>query len=164
MDSKNVILLFFFLASVSTGVAQPRLVFLKGDKVITTFYEGDHIRFKRNDRDHFTVGIIAGMTKDYFRIGEDTTFIHQVEKIDVSQRIATGLRPRAIGAKLIVAGCVLFLGDLFNETVINDANYTANGGVIGASAALVGTGLLLQTVNNDYFVLGRRKKVVVLNR
>ncbi|MBX2968164.1 MAG: hypothetical protein KF803_02235 [Cyclobacteriaceae bacterium] len=164
MDSKNVILICFFLASVFTGVAQPRLVILKGDKVITWFQEGDYIRFKRKDREHFTVGFIAGLTKDYFRIGQDTTFIYRLEKIDLSDRDNSGFRTRAIGATFIVAGGVLFLGDLFNETVINDANYTANAGVIGVSAALVGSGLLMQLVNNDYFVLGRRKKVVVLDR
>lgn len=163
MDSKNVILIYFFLASVFTGAAQPRLVILKGDKVITYFQEGDYIRFKRKDREHFTVGFIAGLTKDYFRIGQDTTFIYRLEKIDLSERNA-GFPIRAIGATFIVAGGVLFLGDLFNETVINDEKYTTNAGVIGVSAVLVGSGLLMQLVNNDYFVLGRRKKVVVLDR
>ncbi|MBX2946992.1 MAG: hypothetical protein KF725_14250 [Cyclobacteriaceae bacterium] len=163
MDCKNVILLLGFLACFSAA-AQPRLVILKGDKVITSFCEGDYIRFKRKDRDHFTAGLIGGLTKDYFRIGGDTTLIYSLEKIDLSERDNSGFRTRAIGATFIAAGTVFFLGDLFNETVINDEPYSANTGVITASALLVTTGVLMQFLNNDNFVLGRRKKVVVIDR
>lgn len=165
MGSKNVVpLILFLLAGLFTpGKAQPKLQLLKGDKRIVYFKEGDYIRFKRNDRDHFTVGIIGGLTDDYFRIKDDTTYIYQLEKIDLSGGENTGFKTRAIGIGLMTAGLVLFFGDMINETVVNDNSYTANAGVTTVSAALVGTGLLMQFVNNDNFVIGRRKKVVVLD-
>jgi len=164
MDCKNVVLIFLLFACVRYGEAQNRLVILKGDKVITSFREGDYIRFKRKDRDHFTVGFIGGLTKDYFRIGEDTTLIYTLEKIDLSERDNSGFRTRAIGTTFIIAGGVFFLGDLINETLVNDQPYTVNTGVVTASALLITTGTLMQFLNNDNFVLGRRKKVVVLDR
>jgi hypothetical protein len=164
MDCKNVILILIFFACFQSGEAQPRLVILKGEKVITSFREGDYIRFKRKDRDHFTVGFIGGLTKDYFRIGEDTTLIYTLEKIDLSERDNSGFRTRAIGATFIIAGGVLFLGDLINETLVNDQPYTVNTGVVTASALLITTGTLMQFVNNDIFVFGRKKKAVVLDR
>lgn len=162
MDCKNVILILVFFACIQSGEAQQRLVILKRNNVITSFYEGDYIRFKRKDRDHFTVGLIGGLTQDYFRIGEDTTFIYSLEKIDLSEREKPGFNTRAIGATFVITGVVLFLGDMVNETLVNDQPYTAHAGVITASTLLVTSGLLMQFVNNDIFVLGRRKKVVVL--
>lgn len=164
MDSKNVVATFLFLGMTLSCAAQPQLVLVKGDKFITAFKEADYIRFKRSDRDQFNTGFIAGMTSDYFRIGRDTTYIHQIEKIDISDREKTGFPTRAIGATLMTAGIVLFVGDLVNETVVNDQEYTASTGVITASAILVSTGLIMQFANNDIFVIGRRKKIMVLER
>ncbi len=166
MGSKNVILIIIFLlAGLFTPCkAQPKLQLLKGDKRIIYFKEGDYIRFKRNDRDHFTVGYIAGLTADYFRIKDDTTYIYQLEKIDLSGGENTGFKTQSIGIYLMTAGLLLFFGDMINETVVNDNSYTVNAGVTTASAVLVGAGLLMQFVNNDNFVIGRRKKVVVLDK
>lgn len=164
MDCKNVILILILFTCFQSGEAQQRLVILKRNNVITSFHEGDYIRFKRNDRDHFTVGLIGGLTQDYFRIGEDTTFIYMLEKVDLSEREKPGFNTRAIGTTLVIAGVVFFLGDMVNETLVNDQPYTAHAGVITASAILVTTGLLMQVVNNDIFVIGRRKKAVVLGR
>lgn len=165
MGSKNVIyiILFFFVGCFTPGKAQPKLQLLKGDKRIVYFKEGDYIRFKRKDRDHFTVGIIGGLTNDYFRIKEDTTYLYQLQKIDLSGGENTGFKTRAIGVGLMTAGLILFFGDMINETVVNDNTYTANAGVTTVSAVLVGSGLLMQFINNDNFVIGRRKKVVVLD-
>jgi hypothetical protein len=165
MGSKNVILIILFLLAglFISGNAQPKLQLLKGDKRIVYFKEGDSIRFKRSDRDHFTVGLIGGLTKDYFRIKDDTTYIYQLEKIDLSGGENSGFKTREIGVYLMTAGLILFFGDMINETVVNDNSYTANTGVIVGSSLLVGTGLIMQFVNNDNFVIGRRKKVVVLD-
>lgn len=161
MGYKNVIF-FLLLGAIQMCTAQPRLVLMKRDKVIVSFYEGDHIRFKRNDRDHFTTGFIGGIHRDYFRIGEDTTAVYQLEKIDLKQRPNSAFKTEYIGGTLIVAGVVLFLGDLINETVVNDNSYSADGGVMVATGALIGTGVLMQFLNNNYFKPGRRKKIMVI--
>ncbi|MBX2964351.1 MAG: hypothetical protein KF687_17715 [Cyclobacteriaceae bacterium] len=162
MDCKNVILFCFLSAGIFSVEAQQRLVMLKGNKIITSFYEGDYIRFKRKDRDHFTVGLIGGLTLDYFRTGQDTTYLYQLEKVDLSEREKGGFQTRQIGAMLIVSGVVLFLGDMVNETLVNDRPYTVDNGVLAVSVAMVGTGALMQFLNNDNFVFGRRKKAVVM--
>lgn len=165
MGRKNVgfIILFLLIGFIQFSKAQPRLVLVKGDKTIVSFHEGDPIRFKRKDRDHFTTGLIGGLTRDYLRIGEDTTFLFQIEKVDLTGRENSGFKTSTIGTTFIVAGMVLFLGDLINETVVHDEDYSADGGVMAVSAALVGTGVLMQFLNNDYFKFGRRKKMVVLD-
>ena len=162
MGSKNVIFLLSLLLLVQLSLAQPRMVLLKGDKTIFAFTEGDHIRFKRKDRTHFTTGYLNGLTRDYFRIGEDTTYIHQLELIDLQGRPNSGFRTQFIGANFIAAGTILFLGDLINQTVVSDQTYELSRGVILVSAALVGSGVLMQFLNNNNFKFGRRKRVVVI--
>jgi hypothetical protein len=156
------IFLFFALAHYST--AQPRLVLVKSDKVVTHYVEGDFIRFKRKDREHYTAGFIAGMTKEYFRIGQDTTLIYQLERIDISEKVPVSLNPKTAGATLLLAGTLLFLGDLFNETVINKESYSTNAGILYATGGLVLTGVALQFAKTGNYKLGRRKKVVVVER
>jgi hypothetical protein len=143
--------------------AQYRLVLLKGDNTIISFKEGDYIRFKRKDRDHFTRGFIAGIHQDYFRIGEDTTYVHQLQKVDLTGLPNSGFRTASIGKGFIAAGLMIFLGDLVNTTLVRDEKYTVHNGVIISSALLVGSGVLMQFVNNDYFVLGRKKKAVIVD-
>jgi len=162
MGCKNVIIIILLFGMFQFGWAQPRLVLLKGDKTIFSFHEGDHIRFKRKDRDHFTAGYLNGLHRDFFRIGEDTTYVYQLEMVDMRGRPNSGFQTQLFGATFIVAGTLLFLGDLFNQTVVSDETYEASTGVIAVSASLIGTGVLMQFVNNNNFKFGRRKKVVVI--
>jgi hypothetical protein len=155
--------LTLFMAAPSLVTAQYRLVLLKVDNTITSFREGDYIRFKRKDRDHFTRGFIAGIHQDYFRIGEDTTYAHQLQRIDLTGLPNSGFRTASIGKGFIAAGLMIFLGDLVNTTLVRDEGYTAHSGVIISSALLVGSGVVMQFVNNNYFVLGRRKKAVIVD-
>ncbi|QOI97268.1 MAG: hypothetical protein HRU69_07100 [Flammeovirgaceae bacterium] len=159
---KEVSLIFFLLLPL-WGSAQYRLILLKRDNTIFSFKEGDYIRFKRKDRNHFTRGFIAGIHQDYFRIGEDTTYTHQLQKIDLTDLPNSGFRTASIGKGLIAAGLMIFLGDLVNTTLVRDDPYTVHSGVLISSALLVGAGTAMQVVNNDYFVLGRKKKAVIVD-
>lgn len=155
--------LILFIAASFLAPAQYRLVLLKVDNTITSFMEGDYIRFKRKDRNHFTRGFIAGIHQDYFRIGEDTTYTHQLQKIDLTGLPNSGFRTASIGKGFIAAGLMIFLGDLVNTTLVRDEEYTAHSGVIISSALLVGSGVVMQFANNNYFVLGRKKKAVIVD-
>lgn len=160
---KLVIVLILFSLLPLPGIAQYRLILLKRDDTILSFREGDYIRFRRKDRNHFTRGFIAGIHQDYFRIGEDTTYTHQLQKIDLTGLPNSGFRTASIGKGFIAAGLMIFLGDLINTTLVSDEQYTVHSGVLISSALLVGSGVLMQFVNNDYFVLGRKKKAVIVD-
>ena len=164
MGSKNVSALFLLLVVITVGYSQqpPRLILLKGNHQITQYKEGDLIRFKRKDRDHFNRGIIAGLTQDYFRIQDDTTYLTHIEKIDLTGGEKSGSKSKIIGGTLILAGGLLFFGDMINETVVNDNSYSINAGVITVSALLIGTGVLLSVTNTEMYTIGRRKRLLVL--
>ncbi len=156
--------LVFLVVVPFCASSQYRLVLLKRDNTIVSFKEGDYIRFKRKDRNHFTRGFIAGIHQDYFRIGEDTTYVHQLQKVDLTDLPNSGFRTASIGKGFIAAGLMFFIGDLVNTTLVQNEEYTVHTGVLVACSALVGTGVLMQFVNNDYFVLGRKKKAVIVDR
>ena len=151
--------IILFLMAFLDGPAQLQLVLIKGNKIIIRFSEGDHIRFQRKGQDFFFNGAITGISQEYIKIGEeDTTYLYQIKCIDMHGLPNTGFKTDEIGSKLVVAGTLLLLIDGLN---------TSNGsqvgtGVIVVSSVLVGSGTLMLFVNNNYFKIGRKKKVIVM--
>ncbi|MCS6973992.1 MAG: hypothetical protein N2044_11915 [Cyclobacteriaceae bacterium] len=152
------------LLFLSTQVhAQYRLLLLKGDKQVYSFRETEYIRFKRTDREHFNAGFISGIYSDAFRVSEDTTLISQIHKIDLTGLPNSGFKTATMGKTLIAAGLIFFAGDAVNTTLVRDEKYTVHKGVMISCALLTATGLVMQFVNNNYFTVGRKKKVISVN-
>ena len=151
------ILIFFFVALLlySTGNAQKQLALVKQNKIIVRITEGEFIRFKRKDRDHFTRGFIGGIHQDYFRIGEDTTYLYDVAAIDLRNRPNSGFKVRQTGIMLIVTGVAVVLIDAFNS-------HSVDSGVATVSGSLIATGIFMQFVNNDIFKIGRKKRIITM--
>ncbi len=148
--------LFLFLICGSVG-AQPRLVLLKKNNVIARFAEGDRIHFQRKDLS-FRSGIITGIHPDFIKLGEDdTTFVRQIKQIDLRGVSNTSFHTASSGRKLIWAGVIFLLIDLFNGD-----SAQLDSGVATVSAVFIGSGIFLQFVNNNYFKIGPKKKVAVL--
>jgi len=151
------------LLSSHEVAAQRDIVLTKGNTIVVKITEGEYIRFKRKDRDYFDKGFIAGIHLDYFRVGEDTVYIYDVEKIDMRGRPNVGFKTAHIGVAFIIAGTTLFLGDLITVTAVQGQEYTFNRGVTTVAAALVGTGVAMQFINNEYFKIGRKKKITIMD-
>ncbi len=159
MDNSMKVLCCIVLIHVCVNVlAQPKLVLLKGNKVIARFEEGDHIRFERKDLTIRT-GIITGIHSDFIKLGEeDTTYVSQIRRIDLRGVSNMAFHTASSGKKLIIAGLVLVLIDLFN----NNPSHELDSGIMTVASIFVGSGVLLQFVNNNYFKIGRKKKVGVV--
>ncbi|HNP07082.1 MAG TPA: hypothetical protein PKN99_05625 [Cyclobacteriaceae bacterium] len=154
--------LIFILGSNSL-CAQPQLALLKKDGIITRFEEGEYIRFQRKGSDDFIRAIITGIHPGYFMLGEDTIYHYEVTKVDIRSKTTTSFKVASIGKALILAGVSLIFIDVFNTVVIQDRSYKVEKGVGSASLALVGVGGLMQIVNNNYFRVGRKRKLASLN-
>jgi len=148
-----------YLIAFTQAWGQKQLVLIKGNKIVCRFSEGDHIRFRRNDTDYIFNGIITGISRDYFKMGdEDTTYLHQIKSIDLRGLPNSGFKTADIGSKLIAAGAVLLLIDGVN---------TANGnkistGVVLVSSSFIVAGTVMLFFNNNYFKPGRKKKVIIM--
>lgn len=151
-------LLFLFPAIIQ---AQNSLRLIKGNKSVYAFHEADFIRFKRMDRDHFNSGFINGIYDHAFRIGEDTTRLEWLEKIDLTGLSVSGFKTAEAGRAFIVAGIALFAADAVNTTLVIDRPYTLHRGVVTSTALLCVSGLVMQFVNNNYFKPGRKNRVIV---
>ncbi len=143
--------------------AQYRLLLVKGNKQVYSFRETEYIRFKRTDREHFNAGFIHGIYSDAFRVADDTTLVSQVHKIDLTGLPNSGFKTATMGKTFMLAGILFFAGDAVNTTLVRDEKYTVHRGVLVSCALLTATGLVMQFVNNNYFTVGRKKKVISVN-
>ncbi|HEY5691570.1 MAG TPA: hypothetical protein VIS49_08950 [Cyclobacteriaceae bacterium] len=142
--------------------AQRQLALLKGDKIITKYGEGEYIRFQRKGEDGFIHAIITGIHPGYFMLGSDSVFTYEVDRIDIRKKSQRNYKASLIGSRIIQAGVLLLVADVFNAIVIRDINYRWND-ASNASLIMIGVGGLLQFVNNDNFKLSHRRKLATLN-
>ncbi|MFZ1809178.1 MAG: hypothetical protein WAU36_18235 [Cyclobacteriaceae bacterium] len=158
-----IVIWLLFFHGWSGLSAQPQLALLKKDGIITRFKEGEYIRFQRKGSDDFIRAVITGIHPGYFMLGEDTIYHYQVDRVDIKHKTITGFKVASIGKALILAGVSLVVIDMFNTLVIRDTSYEMEAGVAKASISLVGVGGLLQVFNNNYFKIGRKRKLASLN-
>jgi hypothetical protein len=139
--------------------AQRQLTLIQQNKIVTRFSEGDHIRFQRKDRDYFSSGKITGISQEYFKMGdEDTTYLYQIKRIDLRGLPNSGFKTAEIGPKLMMAGALLILVEVLNKS--NGSGTDTS--LIVVSTALVGSGIIMLFVNNRYFKIGGKKRVIVM--
>lgn len=158
-----IILFTFFCFGLSELSAQPQLALLKNDRIVTRFTEGEYIRFQRKGESDYIRAMITGIHPGYFMLGVDTIYHYEVAKVDVSKKTLTGFKVAPIGKGLMIGGASLFLIDAFNTTVIQNQSYSLDTSVARVGFILIGTGALMQLVNNNYFKTGRKKKLASLN-
>ncbi len=137
-------------------VAQKQLVLIKKNKVVARISEGDFIRFRRKGEDHFTKGFIEGIKQDFFRIGEDTTYLYDVAAVDLRGHSNSAFKLKDAGVKLIAVGSLLVLADLFNSHKVDH-------GVVIVSSALIGSGIILQFFNNDIYKMNHKRRIITMS-
>lgn len=158
-----IIVGLILILGLNSVYAQPQLALLKKDGIITRYEEGEYIRFQRKGSDGFIRAIITGIHPGYFMLGEDTIYHYEVTKVDIRSKTTTSFKVASIGKALILAGVSLIVIDAFNTVIIHDRSYEVEKGVGRASLTLVGVGGLMQIVNNNYFRVGRKRKLASLN-
>lgn len=157
---KRATLLTGLLFLLCQAKAQHRLLLVKGNKQVYSFRETEYIRFKRTDRNHFNAGFINGIYSDAFRVADDTTLVSQIHKIDLTGLPNSGFKTATMGKTFIIGGVLFFAGDAVNTTLVRDEKYTIHRGVLLSCALLTASGIVMQFVNNNYFTVGRKKRVL----
>lgn len=157
------LIIFFSLLFTSGVYAQPKLVLLKNNTIITRFEEGENIRFKRRADKDFSKSIIQGIHSGFLILGEDTINFYDIEKIDIRKKPLTTFKTSVMGKTLIVAGASLFIVDYFNQRVIQGNDFRSNDAVVRGGLILIGVGGILQFLNNNYFRIHGRRKIAAIN-
>lgn len=162
MHFKIAIAILLGLLCIQQVEAQRQLALLKGDKIITKYGEGEYIRFQRKDEDGFIHAMITGIYPGFFIVGGDSIFTYEVARVDIRKKSQRNYKASLIGRRIIQAGVLLLVADVFNTIVIMDKEYGWNG-ASNASLIIIGVGGLLQWVNNDYFKMNHKRKLATLN-
>ena len=142
-------IVIFLIGLTLPALGQEQLVLLKRDRVIGRFTEGDYIYCKMKNGSP-RQGIINELEEFSIITNNDTIAFNQIASINLRHR--RGALP-TIGRGFITAGVLYFAVDQVN-TLIVDGQEGIDSGVVTASAALVGTGLVLIYSKSKYQRVG----------
>ena len=143
------------LAFTVTSEAQQALILVRKDRVAYRFNPGEHMRFQTRSRRKKSA-VISGIYRDFMTTTRrDTVYFVNIRKIDVRKKPHQGMYVAHAGIKLITAGVAVLAVDATNA---HDGDEISPS-VLITSGALIGTGLLMQFVNNNYFKVNRRNRI-----
>jgi len=158
MKSLFCTLLIVVSTQLTAQVRQTKIILVVRNNIIARYQEGEDIRFQRKGNDYFSYGTITGIHQEYFKIGEaDTVYLRQIRRIDLHNKSNTNFNLSGAGQKLIAAGVILYLAD----GIAHDFS-SVSPGIITVSVAFVGVGMFTQFFNNNFYKIGRRKKVAIV--
>lgn len=154
-----VLLLIF-----SDLAAQKYLVLEKvGTRKRFEYPVGSTLAFRLKGEDFFRTGTITDLVDSVIVL--DYTFfkLNAIDAINIKGRPTSRVNKSPYAITLIAAGAVLFLGDMFNETVTSGNNYTLNNSITIASGSMIGAGLIWMFVRHDVRRLKRNWRLRVVD-
>ncbi|HEX9648998.1 MAG TPA: hypothetical protein VGA21_00440 [Cyclobacteriaceae bacterium] len=161
---KKILFVGIFLLLTEEAIAQKYLVLEKlGTRKRMEYYIGSEINYRLNGEDFFRTGTIADLADSIIVFDYAFFPIENINAININDTRTRRISARGYPVTLIVAGVVLFLGDLFNETVVSGNEASLNKGVTIASGALAGTGFLLMFVKSDIKKLTKNWRLRVVD-
>lgn len=152
--------LILFIGICTNVVAQPELLLFRQNQIITRFREGESIRYRRRDQDHFDAGIITGMYSNYLNVNNDSVNIYQIQQIDLKHKINQWTGLKIFGFGMIVAGAGYLL--------LNHINNQSNSGLKNNNSSipyiLIAGGITIElfTLKSHYYKINRRQKLSII--
>jgi hypothetical protein len=155
-----ILFCLIFLISYSISGQEMKILILEkmGSKHRITYGIGDKIILKLHGEDYELREEITDMTDSTLSFRDfsiPTKNIHYVKTVHTR-----GFLSPSNGPKIMIAGAVLFLADIVNQTLIqgNDS-FELNKGVTIASASMIAFGGLLMTFKYRKFKPGKNKRI-----
>ena len=161
---KRILLIGIFFLIAEEVIAQKYLVLEKlGTRKRIEYFIGSEINYRLNGENFFRTGTIVDLEDSVIVFDYAFFSIGNINAVNIKDSRSGRISARGYPVTLMVAGVVLFLGDLFNETVVSGNEASLNNGVTIASGALVGTGFLLMFVKSDIKKLTRNWRLRVVD-
>lgn len=158
-------ILFLGLLLMSTDLlAQKYLVLEKmGTRKRFEYSIGSTFAFQLKGEDFFRSGTITDLVDSIIVL--DYTFfnIKNVEAVNIRGREKSRVNASPYPITLVTAGAILFLGDLFNETIVEGNSASLDKGITIASSSMVGVGLLWMFLRNDTRKLKRNWRLRIVD-
>jgi hypothetical protein len=163
MIIRGCILVFLILMCPQFLVGQPsKLLILEkvGSKHRITYEIGDQIILKLHGEDYEIRDEITDISDSLLHFRH---FSIPVKSIQYVKTVHTrGFLSPSNGPKIMIAGGLLFLADVVNQTLVMDNAYELNTGVTVAAVSLIGFGGLLMTFKYRKFKPGKNKRIRTL--
>ena len=149
MNRLFLIALFLTIATSFTTVAQQFMVLEKmGTKKRFEYYPGQEITFKTDDEDYFTRLGIRGFSDSLILLSDRSLPFKSITSINIKNHKDRTFISR-LGPYLMVAGSLLILFDVVNQTVIQGGGYQGSTGIYVSTGALIGVGAAMTFVRSN---------------
>ena len=161
MSVRIPVTLLFFLVLLFLGSplqAQRQLLLLKNGHVMHRFYPGDDIYLKLKGSEERIHSYLNNILEDALVLQNDTIPFHTIERTYLYE----SERRNSNGAKLVVAGVLLFGIDFVNQAWIQDKDYDPGSGVTIASGVLVAAGLPLMLIKKKSQVISYKYRFLMV--
>lgn len=145
------LVIFILLFALQLGHAQSRLVVKKRGKIIATYQQGDHLKFRLKGENFYYNQLILGFEGEKIRFRFYDLHISEIEVIKAYSRKKN---VAAVASALSSRAAIIFFGaDLFNQGVVNGEGFEPS------EATLIITGTLAATSLLTKFLAGNKVKI-----
>ena len=143
MNVKFVFVLILISATAFNSLAQQFMVLEKmGTKKRFEYYPGQEIIFKTPNEDYFTKATIRGFTDSLIMLPERNVHIKSIVAINIKDHRDRSFVSR-LGPYLMVAGGLLMIFDVVNQTAVQGGSYDGSTGIYVSAGALIGAGAVM---------------------
>ncbi len=151
--------------SVDAFAQQPFLYLKKlGGRREVRFFSGEEIRFQLKGDPYFVSGPIEGFGDDYFVVFGTEVYLKDIDRFDIKGKNVSWFSFRSSPGKLMMAGLALPIVDVGNQLITEkEGKVNLHPSVIIVSAALITASIILRLIEPKYFVLGEKRKAVIVN-
>ena len=155
-----IFLLLLFPQFLSAQASKLLILEKVGSKHRITYGIGDRIIIKLQGEDYEIREEIVDISDSLLHFHD---YFIPIKNIHYVKTVHTkGFLSPSNGPKIMIAGALLFLADIVNQTLVQDNTYELNTGVTIASASLIGFGGLLMTFKYRKFKPGKNKRIRTL--
>jgi len=158
-DFKTIGLTGLLLFSCFHGFSQKRLVLIHRNDVITSYMEGERIRFVKKYEKQFNSGTIIGIHDGYIKVNQDSINIYRFKKVDLKGKIKYRSLAQLLGTTFIASGVVYLLANWINYN--RNSKLNIHDSYVPYVLIAVGITIKLVSPNNRYFKVGRWRKISV---
>jgi hypothetical protein len=147
------------LGSLSISGQELKILILEkvGSKHRITYGIGDRIILKLKGEDYDLKEEIVDMTDSLLIFRDFSISINSIQYVKTVH--TKGFLSPSNGPKIMIAGVLLFLADIVNQTLVQDDSYEFSSGVAIASVSMIGFGGLLMRFKYRKFKPGKNKRI-----
>lgn len=151
----TILIILFALLFAHLTCAQSRLLIKKRGKIITSFQEGDHLKFKLQGENFYYNQMILGFDGENIRFRFYDIHISEIETIKAFSKKKNF--PAFVSSATLTAAIFFFSIDLFNQGIVNGNGFEPSEQTLMITGGLAITSLLMKLLAGNKVKIDGRK-------